>query len=225
MAAASTSLGEQISEELSCSICLEQCTRPKVLPCQHTFCQDCLQDYTRGKKRFQCPNCRQQGVFVHQFPTEVPGVQKEMSPSDVALDGEGNPWVVGRIIEPGAEFLVQYTKQGRILRKTYLQETEHGTPVNAEDGTWMDWFTSLFWQQNASMKSLKHVTVDREGNILVSDCGNHCVYVFSEDRQFLFKFGGWGSRHGQLKSPRGVCTDKAGNIIVADSGNSRVEIP
>ncbi|KAI8509634.1 hypothetical protein Bbelb_120620 [Branchiostoma belcheri] len=58
MAAASASLGEQFQEELSCSICLELFTRPKVLPCQHTFCQDCLQDHVRDKKHFECPNCR-----------------------------------------------------------------------------------------------------------------------------------------------------------------------
>ncbi|KAI8493582.1 hypothetical protein Bbelb_285030 [Branchiostoma belcheri] len=58
MAAAPSSLGDQIREELSCSICLELFTRPKVLPCQHTFCQDCLRDLARNKARVQCPNCR-----------------------------------------------------------------------------------------------------------------------------------------------------------------------
>ncbi|XP_078573674.1 E3 ubiquitin-protein ligase TRIM32-like [Branchiostoma floridae x Branchiostoma japonicum] len=58
MAAAPSSLGEQISEELTCSICLELFTRPKVLPCQHTFCQDCLQDLVGKNKHLKCPNCR-----------------------------------------------------------------------------------------------------------------------------------------------------------------------
>ncbi|XP_035663764.1 tripartite motif-containing protein 3-like [Branchiostoma floridae] len=60
MAAAPPSLGEQIREELSCSICLELFTRPKVLPCQHTFCQDCLQDHAGRGGVFTCPNCRRQ---------------------------------------------------------------------------------------------------------------------------------------------------------------------
>ncbi|XP_019642614.1 PREDICTED: tripartite motif-containing protein 3-like [Branchiostoma belcheri] len=59
MAAMSQSLGEQIHEELSCSICLELFTRPKVLPCQHTFCQDCLQDHVEVRTPLECPNCRQ----------------------------------------------------------------------------------------------------------------------------------------------------------------------
>ncbi|XP_066301114.1 tripartite motif-containing protein 3-like [Branchiostoma lanceolatum] len=59
MAAMSQSLGEQIHEELSCSICLELFTRPKVLPCQHTFCQDCLKDHVEVRTPLECPNCRQ----------------------------------------------------------------------------------------------------------------------------------------------------------------------
>ena len=62
-----------------------------------------------------------QGTFVRQFRTVVSGVQK-MNPHDVAMDGEGNLWVVGNI-NP-AEFAVQYNKQGRVLRKFDLQETE-----------------------------------------------------------------------------------------------------
>ncbi|CAH1268468.1 HERC2 [Branchiostoma lanceolatum] len=58
MAAAPLPLGEQIREELTCSICLEMFTKPKMLPCQHTFCEDCLEDIAGDKERFQCPNCR-----------------------------------------------------------------------------------------------------------------------------------------------------------------------
>ncbi|XP_035658558.1 tripartite motif-containing protein 2-like [Branchiostoma floridae] len=60
MAAAHLSLAEGIREELTCSICLELFTRPKVLPCGHTFCQDCLQDLASRQVPLQCPCCRRQ---------------------------------------------------------------------------------------------------------------------------------------------------------------------
>ncbi|XP_035657375.1 tripartite motif-containing protein 2-like [Branchiostoma floridae] len=60
MGSAPSSLKREVHEELSCSICLELFTRPKVLPCQHTFCQDCLRDHAEVKIPLQCPNCRQQ---------------------------------------------------------------------------------------------------------------------------------------------------------------------
>ncbi|XP_019622778.1 PREDICTED: tripartite motif-containing protein 2-like [Branchiostoma belcheri] len=72
MAAAPSTLGDQIREELSCSICLELFTRPKVLPCQHTFCQDCLKDLARKKARFQCPNCRRRVKIPAQGVTGLP---------------------------------------------------------------------------------------------------------------------------------------------------------
>ncbi|XP_019621086.1 PREDICTED: tripartite motif-containing protein 2-like [Branchiostoma belcheri] len=80
MAAAkkSLSLGQQIlREELSCSICLELFTRPKVLPCQHTFCQDCLQVYfEQSQKPFKCPSCH---LEVRLPPEGVTGLPENHS--------------------------------------------------------------------------------------------------------------------------------------------------
>ncbi|CAH1244233.1 TRIM3 [Branchiostoma lanceolatum] len=245
MAAAQSSLGEEIREELSCSICLELFTRPKVLPCQHTFCQDCLQKHVRNKKHLKCPNCRQ---------------QVDLSPQGVA-DREGNLWMVGRV-EYEDEFAVQFNRHGRMLRKFKLQGTKwmrgiavdtrrnhilitqttgdkkgskHGEVlVFRPDGTlvrtvgrdcsWRGWFASLFWQQTIPMKHPHFVTVDGDGRILVTDADSRCVFVYKENGQFLFQFGGDGSGEGQLKDPRGICTDRADNIIVADRGNSRVDM-
>ncbi|XP_078585982.1 uncharacterized protein LOC144867779 [Branchiostoma floridae x Branchiostoma japonicum] len=398
MAAASSSLGTQFREELSCSICLELFTRPKVLPCQHTFCQDCLQDHAGRGGAFQCPNCRQQvrlprqgvaglpdnlmaanmcerlqnqatlseetreqpqsgnrcsfhpsevlkvyckqcqipvcdqclegahdghgtttikkaaqernltvqplinegnqrqgkpqshnrrttfgrrghgpgqfkcphgvtvsnegeifvadnmngriqvftlqGTFVRQFPTVVPRREEKIKPEDVALDGKGNLWVVGRT--EFAQFAVQYNKQGRVLRKFDLQESEwyRGVAVNTRrnhiliiqtTGHWVNLHGEVLVYrpdgtlvrtvgQQQGMRFPRYITVGREGNILVSDSDNHFVYVYNEDGQFLFQFGGEGRGEGQLKGPGGICTDRAGNIIVVDLRNRRVEL-
>ncbi|XP_066295127.1 tripartite motif-containing protein 3-like [Branchiostoma lanceolatum] len=206
-----------------------------------------------------------QGTFVRQFPTVVSRGQ-EMKPQDVALDGEGNLWVVGEkcfafsvqydkqgMVVGGTDsadhdFAVKYDKQGRVLRKFDLQKTkcqfDRGVAVDTRRNrilitqTTGDWLNIhgevLVFEPDGTlvrtvgqlqgMKNPVYMTVDGEGRILVSDCGNHCVYVYSEDGQFLFKFGGKGSGEGQLYNPHGICTDGAANIIVADSGNSRVEM-
>ncbi|XP_019633615.1 PREDICTED: tripartite motif-containing protein 3-like [Branchiostoma belcheri] len=184
-----------------------------------------------------------QGQFVRQFPTVVSGEEK-MYPLDVALAGEGNLWVVG--YTDSTNFAVQYNKQGRAQRKFDLQKTGwmRGVAVDTRrnhilitqatgdennrrgevlvfrpDGT----LVRTVGQQQG-MKFPRYITVDGEGNILVSDIDNHGVYVYNDEGQFLFQFGGKGSGEGQLKDPRGICTDGAGNIIVADKGNSRVEM-
>ena len=59
MAAKQKSLAEQISEELTCLICIHRLKNPKVLPCLHTCCKKCLVDATRGKTDATCPKCHE----------------------------------------------------------------------------------------------------------------------------------------------------------------------
>ena len=54
---------EGLSDLLECSVCLEPLDQNhKVLPCQHTFCLNCLEDLATKKKNadghFLCPECR-----------------------------------------------------------------------------------------------------------------------------------------------------------------------
>ncbi|KAK6167916.1 hypothetical protein SNE40_021840 [Patella caerulea] len=72
------SLRSKIQDDhLTCTVCMEYFTRPKALPCLHTFCEDCLRDfiYGRGWERqgkFPCPICRTEAEIpeggVKNFP-------------------------------------------------------------------------------------------------------------------------------------------------------------
>eukprot|EP00058_Branchiostoma_floridae_P005902 XP_002591390.1 hypothetical protein BRAFLDRAFT_86897 [Branchiostoma floridae] len=179
----------------------------------------------------------QHGTFVRQFPTVVSGEEK-MYPQDVTMDGKGNLWMVG--YTKASEFAVQYNKQGRVLRKFDVQKTGwyRGVAVDTRrnhilitkttgdtgnqrgkiqvfrpDGT----LVRTVGQQQG-MEYPRYITVDGEGNILVSDFKSHCVFVYNKEGQFLFQF------EGLLDYPKGICTDRAGNVIVADTRNSRVEM-
>ncbi|XP_076066660.1 uncharacterized protein LOC143040014 isoform X2 [Oratosquilla oratoria] len=70
-------LEEYLEEELTCAICLERLHRPKLLPCKHTFCLLCLQNYVNTcRTSFTCPSCR--GAV--QLPAEgVLGLPTDMS--------------------------------------------------------------------------------------------------------------------------------------------------
>ena len=37
------SFKKDFDEELSCSVCLDQYTNPKMLPCHHSFCLKCIE--------------------------------------------------------------------------------------------------------------------------------------------------------------------------------------
>eukprot|EP00058_Branchiostoma_floridae_P027689 XP_002613180.1 hypothetical protein BRAFLDRAFT_73101 [Branchiostoma floridae] len=77
---------QQMREEfLSCSICTDTFKKPKVLPCQHTFCSTCLRDWAETRKPFQCPMCRvsvdlpAQGVSGFQDNRLVAGLCEQFS--------------------------------------------------------------------------------------------------------------------------------------------------
>lgn len=60
--------GEKIKDDfLTCPLCLELYTEPKVLNCQHTFCLQCLRQYMQcqsaAQKNCCCPLCKELTVI------------------------------------------------------------------------------------------------------------------------------------------------------------------
>ena len=52
---------EELESEITCSICQEHYTEPKVLPCLHYYCKKCILKLalsTQSGKSFHCPECR-----------------------------------------------------------------------------------------------------------------------------------------------------------------------
>ncbi|XP_078657963.1 uncharacterized protein LOC144903560 [Branchiostoma floridae x Branchiostoma belcheri] len=184
-----------------------------------------------------------QGTLVNSFLLFGSGGQN-MYPHDVAMDREGNLWVVGNT-ETG-ELAVRYTKQGRVLRKLDLQRScwyrgvavdtrrNHILITQTKEGLFnkhgeVQVFTpeGRLVRTVGRQQGMKHpwyITVDRNRRMLVSDWGNDCVFVYNKDGQFLFQFGTWQSGEGKLYYPYGICTDKTGNIIVANSKSSPLKL-
>ncbi|XP_066267308.1 tripartite motif-containing protein 2-like [Branchiostoma lanceolatum] len=45
---------------LTCPVCLLHFRDPRILPCLHTFCRECLQEWTTKQQPLECPTCRTQ---------------------------------------------------------------------------------------------------------------------------------------------------------------------
>ncbi|XP_035660058.1 E3 ubiquitin-protein ligase TRIM71-like [Branchiostoma floridae] len=203
-----------------------------VLPSDEIF----VADYCN--KRVQVHST--EGVYLRHFPTVVPGTgDKDMEPLDVCMDGNGTLWVVGR--GETAEHVVQYSTDGTAMAGFDLKNSSYYRGIAVDMRTNQILVTDrdkgavqVFRPDGSLVRTVRHprgemtrphyVTVDREGNILVSDWDTHFVYVYDESGKFLFQFGGEGSGEGQLSDPLGICTDSSGYILVADYGNERVQI-
>ena len=86
------------------------------------------------------------------------------------------------------------------------------------------WLYDISLPDNHGLKLPRYITVSPLGDILISDSGNHCVFLFSGNGTFKKSFGSYGSGDGQLKAPYGICCDKFGNIFVADHYNDRISL-
>ncbi|XP_017281492.1 E3 ubiquitin/ISG15 ligase TRIM25 [Kryptolebias marmoratus] len=59
MAAATISIEQ---DQFCCSVCLEVLRDPVTIPCGHSYCLDCIEDYwstAKQKDQYSCPQCRQ----------------------------------------------------------------------------------------------------------------------------------------------------------------------
>jgi sugar lactone lactonase YvrE len=69
----------------------------------------------------------------------------------------------------------------------------------------------------------RHVVVDSQGDVWVSDQLNSRVQKFDEDGNLLLVLGSLGTGLGQFNSPFGVATDTFDNLYTTEIGNDRVQ--
>ncbi len=132
--------------------------------------------------------------FSTQFGNKGTGNGQYSEPEGVAVDGQGNIWVVdnlnNRIEKLSAQgaFLASYGKEGS-------GEVQFHGPTRI-----------------AINKST--------GNLYVTDTWNNRVEELSSSGTYVAAFGTSGS--GTLKEPDGVAIDSSGNVWVSDRGNDRI---
>ena len=115
----------RLEEQLTCSICFEQYTNPKILPCFHSFCSKCLErvplELKQGNYTLLCPTCRspcqlpQQGVqalpssFTINNLTEVCSSLKKIGSGDrnASCDNCSSQSDADRYCKQCAKFLCQ----------------------------------------------------------------------------------------------------------------------
>ena len=69
------------------------------------------------------------------------------------------------------------------------------------------------------INNLFGIAVNTKGNIAVTDCHKHCVYIFDKNGKCLRKIG----VKGQVNGPRGVTYLNDDEILIADTKNGRIQ--
>ena len=72
----SLSQRQDLKTLLECSICLETFDDPRTLPCLHSFCKQCLENFVDGKHEddLNCPVCRYKFTLPKAGKTQFTGL-------------------------------------------------------------------------------------------------------------------------------------------------------
>ena len=68
-----SSFKDQFDDQLTCSVCLDQYTNPKTLPCHHSFCLECIRVYSttasknKGKIQSKCTLLKKHNPLKFSF--------------------------------------------------------------------------------------------------------------------------------------------------------------
>jgi len=119
-------------------------------------------------------------------------------PGDVAIDAQGNLWVVDK----GNNRVQKFDPSGKFLAK----------------------FGSL-GSGDGQFNRPTAIAIAANGDLLVTDAGNGRVQRFSSAGAYLSKFGSKGTGNGQFtgSGPEGIAIDAAGNIWVSDTYGGRLQ--
>ena len=186
------------------------------------------------------------GKFIDAIGKEGKGSGEFEEPCGIAVDSQNNIIVTQREnpriqkFNSSGKFLSKFGQ--RSLLGSYLGEP-WGVAVASDDKIFVaDWDKSCIhiFQNNGryvrsletekelmhgdSIKSPAGITLDHNGRILLTDRGNHCVWILQPDGSILSKFGSKGHAPGELYYPYGIATTKDGTIIVSESGNDRISV-
>ena len=82
------------------------------------------------------------------------------------------------------------------------------TEENENDG-------SLIWPTS--------VTIDQDGNVYVADEWLNRISMFTQDGDWIGKWGVKGSGDGEINGPSGMAFDADNNLLIVDSQNHRVQ--
>jgi YD repeat-containing protein len=141
-------------------------------------------------------------AYAESFGSVGSGNGQLKAPGDLAVDGQGNLWV----LDTNNNRVEKFNSKGQYLAQ--FGSTGSG---------------------NGQFKRPAAIAIAANDDLLIADAGNTRIERFNSKGEYLSQFGSKGSANGQFggtiigTGPEGLAIDAAGSIWVADTVNGRIE--
>lgn len=190
------------------------------------------------------PELLTEPTFASSFATNGSGDGQLKSPADVAVDTQGNLWIVDKSnnriekFDSSGKYLAKFGSlgagNGQFNRPTAIAIATNGDLLVTDSGNGRiqrfsstGAYLSQFGSKGTGNGQFtgsgpEGIAIDSSGNIWVSDTYGGRLQKFSSAGAFLKVAGSKGSGSGQLGEPTGLDVDPSGNVWVADWQNNRV---
>ncbi|KAI8484818.1 hypothetical protein Bbelb_374150 [Branchiostoma belcheri] len=166
-----------------------------------------------------------------------------LKPCAITTGRDDTLWVVFRSHRRSND-IRQYSKEGRVLaRYSCSGDVIHGIAwhelshriilITRAEASWFDpsytlrkstQTCNIVTFSGGRVRYLKHVTVDKKGNIFITSDRDSRVYKYDKNGNYISSFGSPGTEAGDLSNPYGITVDSLGRVLVVDQFNSRVEM-
>ena len=211
--AAKSDLRAKLEQELICAICFEQLKDPKLLPCQHSFCKVCLEQYQESLEQQEdilfCPTCKNVTALSANGIDALPLDFKFKNLVDMIQSTEisdSTPPIKEDILnQPPLRPFLDYAARSRARPSLIIKS---------------------YGEKNESFGRLYGLAFGSNGAVVVSDWKQNKLIVFDKRMKYQSTIAStsWYYQYDDcFNKPSGMASDKDGNIYVADRDNHYVK--
>ena len=161
----------------------------------------------------------QRNHLCHKGGSEVV-IQAQSSRGDVTpvevKDNKDGSYSASFVANQVGEVKLSVTIKGQQIKGSPFNVKVHGKYTTTDK-------PSKVVDEGGRMGTPWVIAFGRDGMWAVTDCTNHCVWIFDREDQLVRKFGSYGTGNGQFRTPVGVAFDANNHLYVIDHSNHRVQ--
>lgn len=224
-----------LDELITCVYCQGKYSKPKTLPCQHMFCETCLEKLLPSSKTKQleivCPQCSESAVVpqnkVANFPASFV-IENLLEINRIFEATEEAQTLSSSHQQPKTKYNEQYkeidwkdlehqNQKDDYSQKTIslLQQFELSyKPFNIQTAS--NVLSSTNTEIVPGFKYPWGIIKSKNGELIVAEWGKDCVTILNSDKEKQLSFGQCKKSKNPFLNPRGVAITKDDTILVTN---------